>query len=74
MPHYFFHTTNGSPHRDEDGMDLPDIDAARREAVRYGGSLISDDPDMIIREKGIRIDLVDDGGEHRLTVRIVIEG
>ncbi len=44
MPHYFFNTSNGSPHVDDAGMDLPDLDAARREAVRYGGGLLSDDP------------------------------
>lgn len=74
MPRYFFHTTNGSPHRDEDGMTLPDIDAARREAIRYGGSLLSDDPDMVIGGNGMRIDVVDEAGQHRFAFRVIVEG
>ncbi len=73
MPQYFFHTTNGAQHRDEDGLHLRDVDAAQREAVRYSGSLLVDDPDTALREHGIRIDLVDDSGETRLTVRVIIE-
>lgn len=74
MPHYFFNTSNGSPHIDEAGMDLPDIGAARREAVRYGGSLLSDDPDMVMPGHGLRIDVVDAAGGHCFAVRVMIEG
>lgn len=74
MPHYFFNTSNGSPHVDDAGMDLPDLDAARREAVRYGGGLLSDDPGMVMQEHGFRIDVIDEAGGHCFAVRVVIEG
>jgi hypothetical protein len=74
MPHYFFNTSNGSPHIDDVGMDLPGIDAARREAVRYGGSLLSDDPDMVMQDNGLRIDVLDEAGSPCFAVRVVIEG
>lgn len=73
MPHYFFHTSNGSAHVDDAGMALPDIGAARREAIRYGGSLLSDDPEAIMHDKGLRIDVIDEAGGHCFAVRVVIE-
>lgn len=73
MPHYFFNTSNGSPHIDDAGMDLPDIGAARREAIRYGGSLLSDDPDMVMQDNGLRIDVVDEAGSRCFAVRVTIE-
>ena len=34
MPRYFFHVREGSDlHRDGEGQDLPDVEAARREAI-----------------------------------------
>lgn len=73
MPQYFFNTSNGSPHIDDAGMDLPDIKAARREAIRYGGSLLSDDPDMVMQDNGFRIDVVDEAGSRCFAVRVVVE-
>ncbi|WP_447929654.1 DUF6894 family protein [Sphingopyxis fribergensis] len=73
MPHYYFNTTNGSPHVDDAGMDLPDIYAARREAIRYGGSLLSDDPEMVMHDNGLCIDVVDEAGSRCFAVRVVIE-
>lgn len=34
MPHYYFHVREGSElSRDEEGQDLPNVEAARREAI-----------------------------------------
>lgn len=73
MPHYFFNTSNGSPHIDDAGMDLPDIDAARREAVRYGGSLLVDDPNMVMHDSGLRIEVIDTTGKRCFAVCVMIE-
>ena len=73
MPQYFFNTSNGSPHIDDAGMKLPDISAARREAIRYGGSLLSDDPEMVMQDNGLRIDVVDEAGGHCFAMRVTIE-
>ena len=42
MPRYFFHVDNGEFVPDETGIDLPDLHAARREAVRAAGEMIDD--------------------------------
>lgn len=73
MPRYFFNTSNGSPHIDDAGMELPDIVAAQREAVRYGGSLLSDDPGMVVQENGFRIDVVDEVGSRCFAIKVTIE-
>jgi hypothetical protein len=42
MPRYFFHVQDGRAIPDTDGTMLPDIDAAREEAVRLSGGLLKD--------------------------------
>lgn len=70
MARYFFHTSDGTTQRDEMGFDLTDDDAARREAVRFGGGLLNDDPDMIRNDKGLRIDVINEAG--RLCFAVII--
>lgn len=41
MPHFYFHTENGERFADEDGIDLPDEDAARAEAVKVMGEILT---------------------------------
>lgn len=41
MPRFFFHVTDSRSYPDLQGTDLPDIRAARREAVRFSGSLLA---------------------------------
>jgi len=40
MPRYFFHIDNGEFVPDPTGTELPDLDAARLEAVRAAGEMI----------------------------------
>lgn len=42
MPRYFFHVCDGEDYPDLHGTELPDVNAARKEAVRFGGALLSD--------------------------------
>ena len=42
MPRYFFHVDNGKFIADQSGTELPDLAAARREAVRSAGQMIDD--------------------------------
>ena len=71
MPRYFFHTINGSSDEDEVGIELPDIAAARREAIRYGGSLLQDDPDILAGNGSLRIEVVDEC--ERFCIAILIQ-
>lgn len=70
MPRYFFHTCDGTHDIDRLGHELPDDEAARREAVRYGAGLLSDDPDLIVRDDQLRINVTHEDG--RLSCAILI--
>jgi len=62
MPRYYFHTCDGTQDIDRVGHDLPDDDAARREAVRYGGGLLCDDPDIVGCDDELRITVTKEDG------------
>jgi hypothetical protein len=40
MPRYYFSITNGRPFKDIDGLELPDLDAARAEAIGFARDLM----------------------------------
>jgi hypothetical protein len=70
MPRYFFHTSDGIRHIDDEGFELPDDAAARREAVRYGGHLLGDDPEMALVDGGLRIDVTGEDRRVRFAVMV----
>lgn len=42
MPRYFFHIDEGRRHSDTSGVELADLEAARREALKIIGELMID--------------------------------
>ncbi len=42
MPRFFFNTNDDIDLCDDEGMELPDLDAARRVAIRYAGELLKE--------------------------------
>jgi hypothetical protein len=70
MPRYYFHTSDGIRHIDDEGFELPDDAAARREAVRYGGHLLGDDPEMALADGGLRVDVTGEDGRVRFAVMV----
>ena len=42
MPRFFFHVCDGEDYVDLQGTELPDLTAARQEAVRFAGSLLAE--------------------------------
>jgi hypothetical protein len=42
MPRFFFHIDHGVLVSDEDGMELPSIEEARRQAVRTSGQVVQE--------------------------------
>lgn len=70
MPRFFFHTLDGGRHEDAEGTELPDIAAARVAAVRYGGALLSDDPEILWNGGELRIEVTDE--LRRLVATIVM--
>ena len=45
MPRYFFNVQDGESSPDLQGTELNYLNAARREAVRFSGSLLIDQPE-----------------------------
>jgi len=50
MPLYQFHSGAHEPRRDSTAIDLPDVDAAGREAIRRLAELLASDPSALWRE------------------------
>jgi hypothetical protein len=46
VPRYFFHVADGDDFVDLQGTELANLEAARREAVRLAGALLSDKPEL----------------------------
>ena len=45
MPRYYFHLENGCPFHDADGLELPDIEAVREEAVGFARDMMRMEPE-----------------------------
>lgn len=68
MPRYFFHTADGALSPDKDGTELPDLDAARMEAVKLAGEVISKQPDLVTGTGEFRVEVADAAGKHLFTI------
>jgi len=62
MPRYFFHIVDGATDFDDVGVELDDHDAVKREAVRSGAGLLADDPDLLLRDNELRINVTSENG------------
>ncbi len=65
MPRYYFHVTDGRvPTIDDDGTVLPNVGAARREAIKAaGGMLASGEADGMLRGMPWHMTVADDSGK-----------
>jgi hypothetical protein len=64
---YYFHTADGSRDRDTDGTELPNLAAARRQAIIYAGDCMSHDPE-ILNESDFRVEVTDENDLLLITV------
>lgn len=62
MPRYYFHTEDGQPLCDRDGVDLGGLDAARREAVRALGEILKERSDEFWADGVLRMRVADEAG------------
>lgn len=62
MPRYFFHCRDGVAYRDPTGMDLPDLDSAGVEAVRYMSELLRDESAEMWRSGALELAIADELG------------
>ncbi|CDX36260.1 conserved hypothetical protein [Mesorhizobium sp. SOD10] len=66
MTRYHFHVDNGTFTPDRDGIDLPDLNAARMEAVRAAGQMIDDSKQSFWEHAKPWVMHVTDGDNHLL--------
>ena len=59
MPRYFFHTADGFRERDTEGTELLSLNAARREAVRFAGAVLNDQPEIVWDGHEFRVEVTD---------------
>jgi hypothetical protein len=69
VPNYFFHTEDGRRLCDEDGTELPGIEAAKIEAVRFLCERLHDDPAELWDSGAWRVLVQDD----RMTTLFIID-
>jgi hypothetical protein len=70
VPVYFFNLFNDTgPVRDEEGRELPDLDAAKAEAIRNARSIMSDEVRQGRLDLCAHIDVVDEGQAILFTLR-----
>jgi len=62
MPRFHFHLTDGQSHRDDEGADLPDPEAARAYALRYLCDVLEGSQTSVWESGGVRLDVADESG------------
>ncbi len=62
MPNFYFHTEDGRPFRDREGVELPDLDAARREAVLAFSEILKAQAATFWSEGLLRMSVCDEAG------------
>ena len=67
MPRYFFHLHDSRDIRDHEGVDLPDMQAVRAEAIRAAGEMLRDLDGRLTGEEW-RMDVTDEAGQPVLTL------
>jgi hypothetical protein len=75
MPRFYFHVLDGSATTDETGTELPNIDAAKTEAVKLASGILREVvPERIWQGSGWQIVVTDnasaEGGHTVLTLTI----
>lgn len=68
MPHYYFHTADGTRDVDRTGVELVDDAAARREAIRFGGAVMNEQPDVLWDGKDFRVEVTNEAGDLLFTI------
>ena len=78
MPLFYFHVFNDEITIDEEGIELPDLDAARAFAIRSARSLVCDSVQKGHLNLDHRIEIADESDARKMTVTfreaVVIEG
>ena len=68
MPRYFFHVHDRHDLPEEDGAELPDVQAGRAEAIRAAGEMLRD-IDGALTGEGWTMEVTDEAGRLVFTFR-----
>ena len=71
MPRFFFHHTDGVFDPDNEGTELPDLETARVEAVRFAAELVRARPHEVWSGDTFRIEVSDEADMLLYTVVIL---
>lgn len=61
MPRYYFHLIDGSEFRDDTGEDLPNLGAARRNALLVLGEILNARSDRFWQDGSLRVVVESEG-------------
>ena len=62
MPRFFFHVHDGKNIRDDEGEELPHLQAARVEAIALAGRIVSNEAERIGLGEDWSMDVMDENG------------
>jgi len=68
---YFFNEFDGQYKLDDKGLEMPTLEKARLEAVRYAGEAMRDQPDLAWKGDEFRVEVTDDNHVVLFTVIVI---
>jgi hypothetical protein len=74
MPLYRFNTRDGVSYDDPNGLELPDLEAAGLEAIRYMAELLRDDGEEVWRSGELTLTIADHAGAELCSLTLVKRG
>jgi hypothetical protein len=74
MTRYFFNTVDGRRYPDEDGAELPDLEAVRRKATLALAELLKERPSAFLDTGRLRLEVTDQTGEQVLALQVSLDG
>ena len=74
MSRYYFNTVDGRRYPDEDGTDLPDLEAVRRKATRVIAELLRERPSELWDTGHLSVEVADEAGVVIMKVEVSLTG
>lgn len=73
MPNYHFNLANHERIEDDEGTELPDLQAARIQAVVFAADYLHDTPELVWDGRRFSVEVTDDEGQMLFAIRIEAE-
>lgn len=73
MPRYYFHVHDGYSSIDNEGTELPSLNAAREEAVQTAAGILRDSSQKLWAGEPWRLEVADGAGDVLLTVNFSVQ-